>query len=170
MLTIEPHTEDNVVVGHAGGTLTHEDYQDFRGRVEQMIREHGSPRVLLDLSDFHGWDLRAAWVDLQLGLRHLGQFDRCAVLGDRGWQRLLVSLGKPFFRVRYFDRGEREAAWRWLMRPVERGEGANLLSAVGGFVRRHPAVCLAIAGGLAALLVSRLTVLRSRRLSLIGRA
>jgi hypothetical protein len=54
MLTIEPRTPDNVVVGHASGKLTHEDYEGFRWHVEEMIHEHGSVRVMLDLHDFHG--------------------------------------------------------------------------------------------------------------------
>jgi len=100
MLTIEPHTPDNVVVGHASGRLTHEDYEDFRGHIEQMIHQHGTVRVMLDLNDFHGWNLRSAWDDLQLGLRYPGKFDRCAILGDKSWEKLLVNLAKPFFAVK----------------------------------------------------------------------
>jgi universal stress protein A len=164
MLTIEPHTPDNVVVGHASGKLTHEDYEDFRGRVEQMIREHGSVRVLLDLNDFHGWDLRAAWDDLKLGLQHPGRFDRCAILGDRKWEEWMTKLAKPFFRVEYFDRSQREAAWRWLMQPVPQAGGADFLDAVRTFARRHPVTSLIITGGLVALLVSRLGSSRPGRL------
>jgi universal stress protein A len=165
MLTIDPHTPDNVVVGHASGKLTHEDYEDFHNHVEEMIREHGSVRVMLDLNDFHGWDLRAAWDDLKLGLRHPGKFDRCAILGDRSWEEWMTKLAKPFFRVKYFDRSQREAAWDWLMQPVpQAGEGGSL-DAVRDFVGRHPMLTLVILGGLVALLVSQLGPSRSRRLT-----
>lgn len=159
MLTIEPHTPDNVVVGHASGMLTHEDYEDFRMRIEQMVRQHGSVRVLLDLNDFNGWEPRAAWDDLMLGLRHLGKFDRCAILGDKGWEKWMVKLGEPFFRVQYFDRSQREEAWRWLMQPA--GGGGGLLDAAVDFVRRNPMLTLLVVGGLAALLLSRARPARS---------
>jgi universal stress protein A len=163
MLTFEPHTPDNVVVGHATGKLTHEDYEDFRNNVEEMIHEHGSVRVMLDLKDFHGWDLRAAWDDLKLGLQHPGKFDRCAILGDRRWEAWMTKLAKPFYRVEYFDRSQREAAWRWLMQPVPQASEAGFFDAVRSFIRRHPMASLAVAGGLAALLVSQLRASRSRR-------
>jgi hypothetical protein len=165
MLTIEPHTPDNVVVGHASGKLTHEDYEGFRRHVEEMIHEHGSARVMLDLNDFHGWDLRAAWDDLKLGLQHAGRFDRCAILGDRPWEEWMIKLAKPFFRVQYFDRSQREAAWRWLMQPVVHADEGSSLDAVSNFVRRHPVMSLAIATGLAAIVVSQLRPSRSRMLT-----
>jgi universal stress protein A len=155
MLTFEPQTPDNVVVGHASGKLTHEDYDDFAMRVDEMIRVHGSVRVMLELEDFHGWDARAAWDDLKLGFRHPGKFDRCAILGDRDWEKWMIKLAKPFFRVEYFNRGQREEAWRWLMQPVEHAAGAGFLDAAGSFVRRNPLMSMLIAGGLAVLLVRR---------------
>jgi len=147
MLTIDPHTPDNVVVGHASGKLTHEDYQGFRGRIEQMIRQHGSVRVLLDLQDFHGWDLQAAWDDLKLGLRFPGKFERCAILGDKKWEEWMIRLAKPFFRVKFFDRSERESAWRWLMQPATQHE-PGLAEDIFGHLRRHPIIGLLILAGL----------------------
>jgi SpoIIAA-like len=157
MLTIEPHTPDNVVVGHASGKLTHEDYEGFRMSIEEMIRQHGTVRVMLDLNDFKGWDLGAAWDDLKLGVQHYGQFDRCAILGDSEWERWMTRLAKPFFRVEYFDRRQREEAWRWLMQPVQHTNGPSFLDGVGAFLRRNPLLSLAITGGLVAFLVSQLS-------------
>ncbi|HLJ94895.1 MAG TPA: STAS/SEC14 domain-containing protein [Gemmataceae bacterium] len=160
MLTFEPHTPDNVVVGHASGKLTHEDYENFRWHVEEMIHEHGSVRVMLELSDFHGWEPRAAWDDIQLGLHYPGKFERCAILGDRSWQGWMVQLAKPFFRVEYFDRSQRETAWRWLMQSVPQ---TAFLSDLGCFARKHPMMSLLVSTGLMVLLVRQLGSSRSRR-------
>jgi hypothetical protein len=156
MLTIEPRTPDNVVVGHASGKLTHEDYEIFRWHIEEMIREHGSVRVMLELEDFHGWDFQSAWDDLKLGLSHPGKFDRCAVLGDQSWQRWMTELAKPFLTVRFFNRGAREAAWRWLMLPAEQAGEGRILDAVGGTIRRHPAASMLVAGVIAGLMLGRM--------------
>jgi hypothetical protein len=96
-------------------------------------------------------------------LRHLGQFNRCAILGDRRWEEWMTKLVKPFFRVEYFDRSQREAAWRWLMQPVPHAGRPGLLRAARHLVRRHPLMSLVITGGLVALLVSQLSSARSRR-------
>ncbi len=61
---------------------------------------YGRIRVLMDLQDFHGWDFGAAWADFTFGLKHLGQLERCAVVGDKRWEEWLTDLGKPFFQVR----------------------------------------------------------------------
>jgi hypothetical protein len=75
----------------------------------------------------------------------------------------MTSLAKPFFRVKYFDRGQREEAWRWLMQPVERADGYGPLDAISGFVRRNPVMSLIIAGVLLALLVSQFGTSRPMR-------
>lgn len=165
MLTIEPHTPDNVIAGHAGGKLTHEDYEDFRGHIEEMIHEHGSVRVMLDLNDFHGWDLHAVWDDLKLALQYHGKFERCAILGDRSWEEWMSKLAKPFLQVRYFDRSQREAAWRWLMQPTPKISPGGFVNAALGFVRRHPMMVLIVTGGLLALLVSQSGSFRSKKLT-----
>jgi hypothetical protein len=77
----------------------------------------------------------------------------------------MIKLAKPFFRVQYFDRSQREAAWRWLMQPVVHADEDSSLDAVSNFVRRHPVMSLAIAAGLAVLVVSQLRPSRSRRLT-----
>jgi len=169
MLNVEPHTPDNVVVAHASGTLNHEDYEDLRGHVEQIIRQHGSVRVMLELNDFHGWDLQAAWEDLKLGLQHAGEFDRCAILGDQGWEKWMIQLAKPFMTVQYFDRSQREAAWRWLMQPVAQSNVSGLFDVARDAVRRHPMVAFLVAGSVAALMLGRMRRTRSDRYELQGR-
>jgi hypothetical protein len=98
-----------------------------------------------------------------LGLRHAGKFDRCVILGDHGWEKWMTKLGKSFFTVKYFDRGQREAAWRWLMQPAEHADGAGFLNTVSGYVRRNLVVSLLIVGALVALLVGQMNSPRSDR-------
>jgi universal stress protein A len=153
MITVLPESRDNLLVARASGKLTHEDYEQFRGRLDRLLREHGKVRVLLELTDFHGWEARAAWDDLMLGLRHYGRFERCAVVGDRKWEEWLVALARPFWRVEYFDARERDRALAWLQEPEEAaaGPGEGLWPQLVGFVRRHPVPCALIGLGLAAL-------------------
>ena len=115
--------------------------------------------MLLDLQDFHGWDLGAAWENLALGIRHYGQFERCAIVGDRGWQRWMIALAKPFFRVEYFDRSQEEEAWRWIRQPVTQMQ-PGLLEQASAMVRQHPVLTLGLAAGLAVFFISRAAAAR----------
>jgi hypothetical protein len=62
--------------------------------------------------------------------------------------------------VEYFDRSQREAAWRWLMQPVAHSDGAGFLGTIGHFIRRNPMTTMVVAGALLALLVNRLSASR----------
>ncbi|MCI0456726.1 MAG: STAS/SEC14 domain-containing protein [Gemmataceae bacterium] len=97
------------------GRLTHADHQQLVPKLEEAIRTHGAVRLLLDLQECQGWDVGAAWDDLKFTLRHAGEVERCAVVGNRRGQEVLAQLAKPFFKkVRYFDRTQGERAWRWV--------------------------------------------------------
>jgi hypothetical protein len=77
-------------------------------------------RVLFELEECRGWTLRAAWDDLKFGLKHRSDFERCAVVGQKRWQKWMTNLSKPFFKVKYFDKSEMEKAWQWVQ---ENGSG-----------------------------------------------
>jgi hypothetical protein len=98
------------------GTLHDEDYKDFVPKIESIVTSQGRVRLFVQLEDFHGWDMRAAWDDLKFGLRHYSDFERIALVGDRHWEAWMASFCRPFTRarVRYFDVSQVDAAWKWL--------------------------------------------------------
>ena len=98
------------------GTLHDKDYQQFMPRMEITLTAEGKVRLFIQLEDFHGWDLRAAWDDLEFGLKHYSDFERIAMVGDRKWEEWMANFCKPFTnaKVKYFDRSEVDAAWKWL--------------------------------------------------------
>ncbi|MBF0245647.1 MAG: STAS/SEC14 domain-containing protein [Planctomycetes bacterium] len=112
--------EDNngkLLIVHLSGKLTKEDYTDlvpvFERRVQQ---QHGKLCLLLDMHDFHGWDVSAAWEDLKLGISHFNDVERLAMVGENRWQEAMAIFAKPFTmaKVRYFEHAELEAARQWL--------------------------------------------------------
>ncbi len=70
----------------------------------------------MQLEDFHGWGLHAAWDDVCLGLKPYRDFDRIAMVGGRKWERWLAAIWKSFTtaKVRYFGVSEADAAWKWI--------------------------------------------------------
>jgi len=52
----------------------------FVPEFERLLRLHGKPRVLFDMTGFHGWDAGAAWEDLRFDMKTLR---RHRTAGDR---------------------------------------------------------------------------------------
>lgn len=65
------------------GKLTHQDYETITPMVDSALQGVREPvvRMLFDASELRGWELRAAWDDFKLGLKHGGQFERVAIFG-----------------------------------------------------------------------------------------
>ena len=60
------------------GKLTHEDYGIITPMLESALEGLTEPkiRVLIDAFAMEGWEPRAAWDDLKLGLKHGNEFER----------------------------------------------------------------------------------------------
>ncbi len=105
------------VVGlRLSGTLHDDDYKRFVPMMEGILTVVGKVRLFIQLEDFHGWDLHAAWDDFLFRLNHYSDFERIAMVGDRQWEKWMASFFRPFTKaqVKYFDRSEVDAAWKWL--------------------------------------------------------
>ena len=116
MFELLPGSEGNVVGIHASGRLTDSDYKTFLPQIEDLIEQHGSIRLLVDMEGFDGWDLHAAWDDFTFGMTHWHHFDKMALLGDATWERLSAKAADVLMRgdVRFFELSERDAAWDWI--------------------------------------------------------
>ncbi|GAA5218963.1 STAS/SEC14 domain-containing protein [Corallincola platygyrae] len=99
------------------GTLTHEDYEKITPMLENALAEVTQPKInaFLDATELKGWELRAAWDDFKLGLRHGREFERVAILGNRHWQQLAAKVGNWFVagQCEYFE--DRDEAMHWLL-------------------------------------------------------
>ena len=111
-----PSDSPRILAFRLSGTLHDEDYARFVPVVEAALTGTGTLRLLAHFDDFHGWDVHAAWDDFLFGVRHYGDFERIALVGDRAWEAWMAQLCKPFTRatVNYFDTSRLEAAWAWL--------------------------------------------------------
>ncbi len=83
---------------------------------ERLLRLHGKPRMLFDMTGLHGWDAGAAWEDLKFDRKHFGDIERLAMVGDEKWQHGMEAFFRPFTKAttRYFDRADTAAARQWL--------------------------------------------------------
>jgi len=98
------------------GKLTTEDYEQFIPEVERRIKRYGRLRILVELSDFHGWTAGALWQDVKFDLKHFRDIERLALVGDKTWERGMAAFCAPFTtaEIRYFETGEVEQAEAWI--------------------------------------------------------
>ena len=115
-VTIEKAAKGKILLVHATGKLTKNDYADFAPEVERLVREHGKVRILFDMVDFHGWTASALWEDVKFDLKHFAHIERLALIGERSWEHGMAWFCKPFTRakIRYFGHHDSEAAREWL--------------------------------------------------------
>ncbi|OHB68673.1 MAG: hypothetical protein A2V70_07030 [Planctomycetes bacterium RBG_13_63_9] len=117
MFKVSERSSGNVIGIRVSGKLLHADYQQFIPKLEELIREHGSIRCLMEMEDFEGFELRALWDELKFDTKHCRDIERCAVVGNRKWEQWATNLSKPLFykaTIKYFDVSELDQAWQWI--------------------------------------------------------
>ena len=97
------------------GKLTHKDYEMITPMIDSALNAVKEPQVkaLIDGTELEGWELRAAWDDFKLGLKHGNEFVKIAIYGNKHWQEIAAKVGAWFVsgEVKYFDNEEDALAW-----------------------------------------------------------
>jgi hypothetical protein len=116
MLTLNEEAGGKILKVKASGKLTKEDYQRFVPDVERLIKDHGKIRILLEMHDFHGWEVSALWEDIKFDLKHFGDIERLAMVGDSKWEKGMAAFCKPFTKakIQYFDSSKADEARAWI--------------------------------------------------------
>ena len=111
-----PVSEKNIFAFRVNGRLTDDDYQQFLPRIDELVKAHGRISLLIELDNFRGWELKAAWDDLKYGVEHEDDFERIAIVGEKRWHGWFVKLASAMSStdIRYFDHDDLQAAWAWL--------------------------------------------------------
>ncbi|TMJ56850.1 MAG: STAS/SEC14 domain-containing protein [Alphaproteobacteria bacterium] len=89
MIQIVEGLPDNVVGIVAKGRVTNEDCNKIlKPLMETSLKRHDKVRLYYEIGcRFPG----AAWEDLRIGLEHIPQWERVAVVTDVGWVRHTVN-------------------------------------------------------------------------------
>lgn len=99
----------------ATGKLTHADYEIITPMIDSALSAVKNPRVkvLFDGTEMEGWELRAAWDDFKLGLRHGSEFQKIAIYGNKGWLEIIAKVGAWFIsgEVKYYENADDALAW-----------------------------------------------------------
>jgi hypothetical protein len=113
---VEEKDSGKILEVRVTGKLVHQDYEQFVPKFDRLVERHGKIRLLFEMSDFHGWELQAAWDDLKLGVKHFADIERIAMVGDKNWEKLMATFCRPFTKakIRYFESDTIAEARDWL--------------------------------------------------------
>ena len=116
MLTLTDDAGGKVLAMKISGKLSKEDYQQFVPKVEDLIKQHGKIRVLMEMHDFHGWEMAALWEDIKFDVKHFRDIERLAMVGDSKWEAGMAAFCKPFTsaKIKYFDVSKVDDAKQWI--------------------------------------------------------
>ena len=99
----------------ATGMLSHEDYLKINPMIDSALEGVKDPEIkaFIDGSELQGWELRAAWDDFKLGLKHGNEFSKIAIFGNQKWQEYTAKIGSWFIsgEVKYFEDSDQALAW-----------------------------------------------------------
>lgn len=100
----------------AVGKLTHEDYLEITPMIDGALEAVKKPIVyaFFDVTQMDGWELRAAWDDFKLGVKHGKEFKKVALYGNKSWQEKVSSIANWFVsgEVKFFE--DKSEALSWL--------------------------------------------------------
>jgi len=118
MIEVMKDLPPNVVGLVARGNVTGKDYEDVViPTIEARLKEHKKLRLLYHCGpQMTGFDLAAAWDDTKVGLRHLLDFERAAVVADKAWIRdsmKVFGFMMPF-HIRVWDESGLAEARAWV--------------------------------------------------------
>ncbi len=108
---------DNIVEVALKGNVRANDFDHIRQHIDELIAKHGTIRLLLDASEFEGWqDVDAAKTHFMFVKEHHNRVERIAILGNHQWQYWLASAIGVFLHpeVKCFESGEQGTAREWL--------------------------------------------------------
>ena len=99
----------------AAGKLLHEDYEKINPMIDAALEGVDAPKIkaYIDGSELEGWELRAAWDDFKLGLKHGKEFEKIAIFGNKKWQEYTAKVGSWFIsgEIKYFDSEVEALTW-----------------------------------------------------------
>jgi hypothetical protein len=107
----------NIVKVTVPETLKADDFSQLAPKADAFIRKFGKIRLLVDASNFNGWENTAAF-EKHMGFvkAHQKSVERGAIIAGHEWQHWVAGIFKIFVHpeIRVFDKNEADKALQWI--------------------------------------------------------
>jgi len=116
MLTLEHVPGTDIIELTIDGAFTRADFDRVVEQTEELIREHGTLRVVEIIRGIGTIEPSALWADLKWEPRHIRCFSRVAVVADKRWVSWMVGALGVFLpmKLRCFHHDELDEARAWI--------------------------------------------------------
>jgi len=108
-----PESEGTLVSLKLVGRFTEVDCEETLPKLINVIEKEGTLRLVADLSDFDGWEWRAAWDEQAFGKKYWKDVRKIALLGTLGWAILVARIAAALTNteVRVFEDRDKALFW-----------------------------------------------------------
>lgn len=116
MLTIKNNVKNFLEIS-ISGKLKSEDFNELKKISDTLIKEKGKIRVLIDASEFEGWENKdAAEKHFSFVKNHHNKIERISLVAGYEWQHWLAVFAQIFVHptLKVFDKNQIEDARKWL--------------------------------------------------------
>ncbi|MCL4243854.1 MAG: STAS/SEC14 domain-containing protein [Candidatus Dadabacteria bacterium] len=117
MIEIIPFEEGNIIGFRLKGKLEDSEFDDIVRILEERLKLHKKLRVYAEVEEFKGMSVNSFMKDIHYGLKHWRDFDKEAVVSDKGWLRVWAEIAGsiiPGVEVKHFSFDEKEEAKEWI--------------------------------------------------------
>jgi hypothetical protein len=94
-----------------------DDFRQIAPQIDSLIQQQGKIRLLIDASNFSGWENIAAF-ERHIGFvkNHHQKVERISVLTGHDWQHWVIGTIRLFVHpeVRAYDKGQESEALEWI--------------------------------------------------------
>ena len=116
MITIEPISARALKVT-VPEKVKADDFQQLASQIDSLIQQQGKIRLLIDASNFSGWENIAAF-ERHIGFvkNHHQKVERISVIAGHDWQYWVIGTIRLFVHpeVRVFGKGQEREALEWI--------------------------------------------------------
>lgn len=116
MINIRHEPGTNILLTTAIGKLEQADYDRMLPEAKKIIDQYGKVRWYFEMADFDGWTLGTAWRDLKFDVKHLDDFEKIAIVGQKSWMDFAAKVMEPFVSadVKHFTLEDQAEAHEWI--------------------------------------------------------
>ncbi|MBY0500403.1 MAG: STAS/SEC14 domain-containing protein [Alphaproteobacteria bacterium] len=116
MYHILPESNGNTIGIRVEGQLSVDDYATLLPFVTEVIDHHGNIRILSDLRDFKGTNIRAMAKAICYLYKYASRVEKKVIIADEQWVYNWARLLGPLFKteVRCYPSSKIERAWEWV--------------------------------------------------------
>ena len=111
------HISDRVLKITVPDKLNAGDFRQLAPQIDSLLQQHGTIRLLVDASNFGGWEDIAAF-EKHIGFvkKHHQKVERIAVIVGHNWQYWVIGTMRLFLHpeVRTFDKSGKGEALQWI--------------------------------------------------------